>query len=602
MNKRSILAVLMAFGITLSSFFMGASAVSADAVAAPWNRDAAASADIALRTTNTHDVQWSGSFTSTNNNSATSAPLPTDAARTEQVWRSAVGNNTILIMGEHIYTYDGVRQSDAGFDGTGTLYQINKNTGLVESKLTCPVSTSYYYSYIIYGGGLIYVGCPTAVLAIDPDSFTLLWNTTVPTNMYPTIQFVNGYIVTNGTVLNATTGKIVKTMEGTYSWASGAEVGERFYVAGSDGNIYAFNTTSWECTDLLSFGGSGAGVMYHNGWLYWGDKSSGYFYSVQIQNGDFADATLVKSNCGYNTVGAPVASGDRVYLAGYRRDDSLDGTGHGAVCVFSATDRSLIYTAQMSGVGHKVQSTPILSTASSGKVSLYLQDYAAPGSIYILEDVQGQTSGTLTKLITPECSDYAWGQLAWDQDGALYCTNDSGYLMKYRTADVQIPTFTQNLFTAEVCYGQGATADTLTVEATVSDNGVLTYRWQSKAEAGDFEDIADAIGNSYTPDTQTAGTVYYRCVVTNTLSGERATAYSKTAKITVQSKPPIPGDLDGDGEANMKDVTLLKRCLAGWNVEIRTEDADFNGDGELSMKDVTQLRRHLAGWDVTITE
>ncbi len=562
----------------------------------------AASEDISVPSAYTHNVEWSGTFAAANNNSTTTVQLPTDANRTEQVWQAAVGNNTVVILDGHIYTYDGVQSSDSDFGGTGTLYKIDKNTGSVEARLTCPVSTGYYYSYMIYGGGRLYVGCPTAVLAFDIETFTLLWNTEVPMNMYPTVQFVNGYIVTNGTVLNATTGKSVKTLEGSYSWSGGAQVEERFYVAGSDGYIYAFNTTTWECTDRLRFEGSGAGVMYHNGWLYWGDKSAGCLYCVQIGNGDFVDATLTKISCGYNTVGAPVANGDRIYLAGYQRDGALEGTGYGAVCVFSATDRQLIYTARMGGVGHKIQSTPLLSAVSSGNVYVYVQDYAAPGSVYILEDGEGKTSGNLTKLLSPQFGDYAWEQLACDKDGALYCTNDAGYLMKYRTADVQVPAFTQNLSTAEVRYGQGATADALTVEATTSDGGELSYQWQIKTENGEFENIPHGTGNCYTPNTQVAGTTYYRCVVTNTLSGDSATAYSRIATITVQSRPQVIGDLDGDGEANMKDVTLLKRYLAGWDVEIRTDCIDLNGDGECNMKDVTLLKRYLAGWDVTITE
>lgn len=594
-KKRSVAAAVIALATLLSSFSVATSAST-------WSTPAAATADVSIQGDHTYDVEWSGTFTSANNNATTAVQLPTEADRTEKVWQAAVGNNTILIMDDHIYTYDGVEQSDTGFNSTGTLYKIDKNTGLVELRLTCPVSTGYYYSYIIYGDGLIYVGCPTAVLAIDPETFTLLWNTAVPMNMYPTLQFVNGYIVTNGTVLNATTGNSLKTLDGSYSWSSGVEVDNRFYVAGSDGNIYAFNTTTWERADVLSFGGSGAGVMYHAGRLYWGDKSAGCLYSVQLSNGDFVDSTLTKTDCGYNTVGAPVATGDRVYLAGYKRDGSQEGTGYGAVCVFSATNQSLIYTAQMSGVGHKIQSTPLLSAVSSGNVYVYVQDYAAPGSVYILEDGAEKTSGSLTKLITPDCNDYAWEQLACDKDGALYCTNDAGYLLKYRTADVKAPVFTQNLSTAEVRYSQGAIADTLTVDATTSDSGTLSYQWQCGTENGVFENIANATENSYTPGTQVAGTTYYRCVVTNTLSGDSATAYSKVATITVQSKPHVTGDLDGDGEANMKDVTLLKRYLAGWDVEIRTDDADFNGDGELNMKDVTILKRYLAGWDAMTTE
>ena len=65
----------------------------------------------------------------------------------------------------------------------------------------------------------------------------------------------------------------------------------------------------------------------------------------------------------------------------------------------------------------------------------------------------------------------------------------------------------------------------------------------------------------------------------------------------------VPGDVNGDGARNLKDVTLLRRYIAGgWeNVTIDTAAADVNGDGNVNLKDVTILRRSIAGgWDVTL--
>lgn len=59
----------------------------------------------------------------------------------------------------------------------------------------------------------------------------------------------------------------------------------------------------------------------------------------------------------------------------------------------------------------------------------------------------------------------------------------------------------------------------------------------------------------------------------------------------------VAGDVDGDGVVNGKDVTLIRRYNAGWDVDINLLAADANGDGVINGKDVTQIRRYNAGWD-----
>jgi len=568
-----------------------------------------ASVTLLVRSSYTYDVEWSGTYTSENNNTITNSVLPTDPNRIQQTWAAQVGNNTIVIVDDYIYTYNGV-SGNTDTSGGGTLYKLSKETGKVVSTLSLSVGTTYYYSYMIYGGGLLYISCPDSVMAIDPDSFTLLWTAAVPMKMYSTVQFVNNCVVTNGTVLNSTTGEKIATLscQSSLDWSSGAEVDNRFYVAAGK-KVYAYDTATWAEVDVLTFEGSGAGLMHNAGWLYWADKSAGKLHAVQLDNGNFNDSTYVGVDCGYSTFGAPVAAGGRVYLAGYKKDGSQEGTGYGAVCVFTAGKPSLVYTAQMSGTGHKVQGTPILSVASSGgnvvagmnapkagdgSIYVYLQDYAVPGAIYMLADNSTQTSASLTKLIMPDPGQYAWEQIACDKDGALYVTNDAGFLQKYQTAKVAAPVITVDLSAAEVTYGQNGTVDSLTVMAMSTDGGKISYQWQSRTENGVFTNIPGATENSFTPSAKDAGTTYYRCVVTNTLSGEKVTTNSKVAKITVLERKVANGDTNGDGTVDAKDVTILRRYLAGWNPDIHLDAADLNGDGVVDAKDVTVLRRQLA--------
>ena len=59
----------------------------------------------------------------------------------------------------------------------------------------------------------------------------------------------------------------------------------------------------------------------------------------------------------------------------------------------------------------------------------------------------------------------------------------------------------------------------------------------------------------------------------------------------------VPGDVDGNGEVNMKDVLLLRKLIAGVEAYSTkySKRADVNGDGDVNMKDVLQLRKILAG-------
>jgi hypothetical protein len=64
------------------------------------------------------------------------------------------------------------------------------------------------------------------------------------------------------------------------------------------------------------------------------------------------------------------------------------------------------------------------------------------------------------------------------------------------------------------------------------------------------------------------------------------------------------GDVDGDGSITPKDVTKLRRYLAGgWGVDVATEDGDVDEDGAITPKDVTKLRRYLAGgWGIILPQ
>ena len=63
----------------------------------------------------------------------------------------------------------------------------------------------------------------------------------------------------------------------------------------------------------------------------------------------------------------------------------------------------------------------------------------------------------------------------------------------------------------------------------------------------------------------------------------------------------LAGDVNNDNSVDLKDVTIMRRALAGWNVALNESAADVNKDNSFDLKDVVFLRRYLAGgWDIEL--
>ena len=100
--------------------------------------------------------------------------------------------------------------------------------------------------------------------------------------------------------------------------------------------------------------------------------------------------------------------------------------------------------------------------------------------------------------------------------------------------EVAKPELTTDL-SGSVTYKTGDTAKALTVEATTSDEGTITYQWyqSSTNKNGGGTLIEGATENSYVPSTEEAGTTYYYVVATSTIENSSNGVTSATAEVIV---------------------------------------------------------------------
>ena len=61
-----------------------------------------------------------------------------------------------------------------------------------------------------------------------------------------------------------------------------------------------------------------------------------------------------------------------------------------------------------------------------------------------------------------------------------------------------------------------------------------------------------------------------------------------------------PGDLNGDGAVNNRDLALMQQYINKWEVTINTDAADVNKDGAVNNRDLALLQQYINKWDVEL--
>ena len=79
---------------------------------------------------------------------------------------------------------------------------------------------------------------------------------------------------------------------------------------------------------------------------------------------------------------------------------------------------------------------------------------------------------------------------------------------------------------------------------------------------------------------------------------EYTATYAKTEKAPAFT----PGDINGDGAVDNKDVVTLFRQVSGYESEVNVIALDTNGDGEVNNKDIVVLFRYVSGSEAELSD
>ena len=133
-------------------------------------------------------------------------------------------------------------------------------------------------------------------------------------------------------------------------------------------------------------------------------------------------------------------------------------------------------------------------------------------------------------------ADQIVGNTNTDQEAQEEEEQEEEEVVQEPEVEVAKPELTTNL-SGSVTYKVGDTAKALTVEATTSDGGTITYQWyqSSTNKNGGGTPIDGATENTYVPSTKEEGTMYYYAVATSTIGNSSNGVTSDTAEVIVSS-------------------------------------------------------------------
>jgi uncharacterized repeat protein (TIGR02543 family) len=159
------------------------------------------------------------------------------------------------------------------------------------------------------------------------------------------------------------------------------------------------------------------------------------------------------------------------------------------------------------------------------------------GNVYVTDSYSSvrKLTGTTWNDITKEGDFVIPSGIAVDSKGTVYVSDSESNKIKKQFAQAQVamPLITAQPIGKNV--NQNDPSPRLSVTATISDGGTLTYQWYKNTAYSDigWEPINGATASTYDAPATEAGTLYYYVAVTNTLGTLSKTKASAIAMVTV---------------------------------------------------------------------
>ena len=155
-------------------------------------------------------------------------------------------------------------------------------------------------------------------------------------------------------------------------------------------------------------------------------------------------------------------------------------------------------------------------------IKLRIKELVIGGMLCCMTVLTGCSASDTLGLLFGEHGEYQSGPT--DVNMHAYIVDDS----------VQKPLILSDLG-EEVVYTLDSTAQELSIEATVTDGGTLSYQWyRNNVDVnGGGTLIEGATESSFIPPTEEEGTVFYYAVITNNIDDHIQLVTTKTQKVVV---------------------------------------------------------------------